>query len=91
MNLGLNDYLGEWIVVEWKDSGTHHSDGWQTKEEILSSAKIETVTTLGYLFHWDTSSMYLAQTYDASLEHFFGTQIIHIPDVVNMKRLAVDE
>lgn len=75
---------GNHYIVNWKDSGTHHADGWQTKEEIIHTAKIETVTSTGYCFQVTPDSIYLAQTWDKPKMNFFGTQVIQIANIVDL-------
>jgi hypothetical protein len=83
--------VGNQYIVSWKDSGTHHADGWQTREEILDSAAIETVTSTGYCFQVTPDSIYLAQTWDKGKVHFFGTQVIQIANIVDLWTISKNQ
>ena len=73
--------VGNKYLVRWKDSGTHHADGWQTPEEIVRSAEIESVTSIGYLFQITLGAIYLGQTWDDERKTFFGTQVIALSNI----------
>lgn len=78
---------GKVYVIRWKDSGTHHADGWQTAEEISERAHIEEVTTVGFCFLNTDTSLYLGQTWDSEERHFFGTQVILKSNIVAWEML----
>jgi hypothetical protein len=81
--------VGSLYRVSWRDSGTHHADGWQTRQEILDEAQIEEVTSVGYVFQITPDAVYLGQTYDRERVHFFGTQVIQLSNIVEALPLYV--
>lgn len=64
------------VQVEWLDSGLQRSDGWETKEAIISEAKLVVVNSVGFLMHEDETTLYLALSHDPEHDHYFGVQLI---------------
>jgi len=77
------------LRVTWTDSGTFHSDGWQTKEKILSKLGIGTVVSVGLLFHEDDETLFLALSYDPDHDTYYGVQAIQKSSILSRNELEI--
>ena len=75
------------VEVRWMDSGTWYEKGWQHRENIVRTATLSEVNTVGWLMEEDDDTYYIASSYDPTNEHFYGVQLIHKPAVTGVTRL----
>lgn len=64
------------LEVEWLDTGVIHTEGWEKKEKILEKTVLSSVTTVGFKFAETEDALYLALSYDAAHQNWFGVQAI---------------
>lgn len=76
------------VEIRWLDSGAFHQGdkGWQTAEQIMESAQLSEVSTVGWLMGEDEDTYYvcLSKVTDTL---FYGTQLIYKPNVTSVTRL----
>jgi hypothetical protein len=73
------------VYIEWLDSGLSYTDGWKSKEEIISAAKLAIVTTVGFLFHETDDTLYIALSVHGN--DAYGVQLIAKQNIVSQSFL----
>lgn len=75
------------VEIDWLDSGLNRSNGWETRQEILSETSLSSVRTVGILIHEDDDSYFLAHSKAVSMDKYYGIQVIAKQNVTRLKRL----
>lgn len=77
------------VEVRWIDSGAYHDNkGWQTPKQIMESAQLAEVSTVGWLLGEDEDTMYVGLSRIVDREALvYGTQLIYKPNVISVTRL----
>jgi hypothetical protein len=79
------------VEIRWIDSGTYYRNdekGWQTPSEVMSSATLSEVSTVGWLLGEDDDAYYVGLSRIPGRENLvFGTQVIYKPNVTGVTRL----
>lgn len=75
------------VEIRWIDSGTWYSNGWESREQIVRSAALSEVSTVGWLMEEDEDTYYVASSHDPTNGHFYGLQLIHKSAVTAFIRL----
>lgn len=78
------------VEIRWIDSGAYHKpdEGWQTPQEVMNTASLAEVSTVGWLLGEDEETYYvgLSRIRD-SRTLVYGTQLIYKPNVISVTRL----
>ena len=79
--------------VRWRDSGMHHSDGWQKAYAIASDKNVRDVhvpaESIGFVIHEDRKTLVLSPTHDRAHRNYIGGQFIAKSNIVKRKKVRV--
>ena len=76
------------VYVRWLDSGLSYTDGWKSREEIVSSAKLAIVSTVGFVFHETEDTLYIALSVHGN--DAYGVQLIAKQNIVSIQTLKYE-
>jgi hypothetical protein len=75
------------LEVHWIDSGTAHSDGWQTSDAIMERVRIGKVITVGLLMGETDDTLYMALSYDPDHDQYINAQAIAKSSIISREVL----
>jgi hypothetical protein len=64
------------LEVHWIDSGTAHSEGWKTAQEVMKDTRIGKVITVGCLMGETDEALYIGLSYDPDHGMWYNAQAI---------------